>query len=198
MHRVEWTRLRWRMRGAWQWPVFAGATIAEAVLLNELPVWGDGAGGFAPGLLLAGCLNLIVVAVAAPVAALLLRRRRPDLPKAIARDYCGTALLGVLLAVLVTGGLSHRSVLADDRHDRALARLAVARYVERQQPAYRRGLALLDTVRVEPDMYRSCVPGSDPKRPLCLFVRTSQSPPGVTRDPDRVPNTAYRELGGFE
>src|SRR4051812_37973311 len=101
--------LRWRMRGAWQWPAFIGLTIAEAVLLNVLPVWGDGPGGMLPGLLLAACLNLVVVAVLAPLTGRLVRARRRDLPRAIASDYAGTVLLCALAAGLVIGGLSHRS-----------------------------------------------------------------------------------------
>src|SRR3954447_132150 len=115
MPAVEWTRLRWRMRGAWQWPAFLALTVIEAVLLNALPVWGDGVGGFVPGLLLAGSLNLVVVAVIAPLVGMLVRRRRRDLPKPIASDYAGTALLGVLFVALLAGGLSHRSDLAHDR-----------------------------------------------------------------------------------
>jgi hypothetical protein len=33
------------------------------------------------------------------------------------------------------------------------------------------------------------VPGAKPDRALCLFVDTSQSPPGVTLDHNRAPNT---------
>src|SRR4051794_39650492 len=80
MPAVEWTRLRWRMRGAWQWPAFPALTVIEAVLLNALPVWGDGVGGFVPGLLLAGSLTLVVVAVIAPLVGMIVRRRRRDLP----------------------------------------------------------------------------------------------------------------------
>src|SRR4051812_11035160 len=103
--RVDWTRLRWRMRGAWQWPAFIALTVAEAVLLDVLPVWGDGVGGFVPGLLLAGSLNLVVVALVAPLVGMALRRRRRDLPRTIASDYAGTVLLGLLFAGLVAGGL---------------------------------------------------------------------------------------------
>ena len=194
---MDLTRLRWRMRGAWQWPVFLLLTVGEAVLLNVLPVWGDGPGGFAAGLLLAGCLNLIVVALLAPVAGMLLRRRRRDLPRAIATDYAGTALLGALAVALVAGGLGHHAALAHERAARTAAIFQVAHYVREQEPAYRSGLNEMDTMRVEDDMYRACVNGPDPDRPLCLFVRTDQSPPGVTRDPDRAPNSAYRAQGGF-
>jgi hypothetical protein len=196
MPHVEWQRLRWRMRGAWQWPAFIALTVVEAVLLNVLPVWGDGVGGAVPGLLLAGSLNLIVVAVVAPVFGMLLRRRRRDLPRPVASDYAGTVLLGVLFAALVAGGLGHRAELRQARAARIAAIFGAAHFVRAQEPAYRRGLNEMDTMRVEDDMYRACVVGPDPDRPLCLFVHTDQSPPGVTRDPDRAPNSAYR-MGGF-
>lgn len=195
---MEWSRLRWRLRGAWQWPAFAVAVVVEAVLLNELPVWGEGAGGIVPGLLLAASLNLIVVALVAPVAGLLLRRRRRDLPRAIASDYAGTVLVGLLFAGLVIGGLTHRGDLQADREARATNALAVVRFVRAREPGFAHGLAMMDTIRVEGGMYRTCIPGDDPLRPLCLFVRTDQDPPSVTRDPDRAPNTTYRSRGGFD
>lgn len=198
MRRVDWTRLRWRMRGAWQWPVYVALTIAEAILLTALPVWGDGPdGGPLTGLLLAACLNLIVVALLAPLAGLLLRRRRADLPRAIAADYAGTALLALLFVGLVAGGLGHRGERRADHRARGALTLAVDRFVHRSEPGYITGLTALDAIRVEHDLYRGCVPGPDPRRPLCLFVRTSVSPPAVTRDPDRVPNGAYRSRGAF-
>lgn len=198
MPQVEWTRLRWRMRGAWQWPLFVALTVSEAVLLNVLPVWGDGPGGIVPGLLLAGFLNLVVVAVIAPLAGLLLRRRRRDLPRAIAADYAGATLLGALFAGLVIGGIGNHAAVAHDERARMAAMLQVAHYVHLQAPAYRRGLRSMDTMRVEQDMYRTCVRGPDPDRPLCLFVRTDQSPPGITEDHDRAPNDVYRVHGGFQ
>src|SRR3954470_13477708 len=115
MRRVEWSRLRWRLRGAWQWPAFGLAVAVEAVLLDALPVWGDGVGGLVPGVLLAASLNLVVVAVVAPLAGLALRRRRRDLPRAIAADYAGTVLVGVLFLGLLAGGVAHRGELQADR-----------------------------------------------------------------------------------
>jgi hypothetical protein len=186
------------MRGAWQWPAFGLLTVADAIVLNALPVWGDGPGGLVPGLLLAGALNLMVVALAAPLAGLLLRRRRRDLPRAIASDYAGAVLLGLLFAGLVAGGLSHRPALARDRHDRAVVGLEVARFVTDHRPEYRAGMAQMDTMRLEAGMYRSCVPGPDPIRPLCVIVRTDRTPPTVTEDLDRASNAVYRSHGGFE
>ena len=75
---------------------------------------------------------------------------------------------------------------------RTAAIFGAAHYVAAQEPTYRRGIPAMDTLRVEQDMYRACVTGRDPDRPLCLFVRTYQDPPGITDDPDRAPNSAYR------
>ena len=63
-----WTRrLRWRMRGAWQWPSFAVLTVLDAIVLVKLPFYSRGPGDLASGMLVAGFANLIVVAVVAPL-----------------------------------------------------------------------------------------------------------------------------------
>jgi hypothetical protein len=183
---VFWPRLRWRMRGAWQWPAFAALTVADAVLVARLPFEGDGpdaAGAF----LLAGFANLLVVAVVAPLAGMALRRRRPDLPRMVARDYAGTGLLALTTVGLVAGGLAHRGGLRAEHADRAAAVAAARAYVVAQAPRFRGGLAAPDVLRQEDDLYRVCVYGAE-KLPLCLFASTGQRPAGVTRDPARVPN----------
>jgi hypothetical protein len=53
-------------------------------------------------------------------------------------------------------------------------------------------------MRLEDDLYRTCVPGRDPKRWLCLYVNTRQRPAGVTLDGDRTPNSDLRVHGGFQ
>ena len=83
-------RLRWRLRGAWLWPTFLALTVVNAIVLRELPLAGErGPDGIMPALILAGFMNLVVVAVLAPLAGWLLRRRRRDLPRLIATDYSG-------------------------------------------------------------------------------------------------------------
>jgi hypothetical protein len=200
MERVErvWPRrLRWRLAGAWMWPAFAVLTVVDGVVLALLPFYGDGPGGFVPALLLAGFLNLLAVAVFAPLAGRGLRRRRPDLPRLVASDYAGAWLLGLIAALLLGGGLVHRpSVAAADDDERAVA-AAVHDYVLAQARRYSPGLGAIDAMRLEPDYYRACVPSEDPRRWLCLFVSTDQRPPGITRDPDQAPNAVYRQHGGF-
>ena len=191
------SRLRWRLRGAWQWPAFGVLTVIDAVLLTRLPFYGEGPGTLVAGLLVAGFANLLAVAVIGPLAGLRLRRRRPDLPKLIATDYASTAVLALICAGFLAGGLIHRPAVAAERADVAAVVASTHDYVVAQDPGYRDGLAAMDAMRIEEDLYRSCVPGPDPQRWLCLFVTTDQSPPGVTADPDQAPNAAYRRHGGF-
>jgi hypothetical protein len=192
------TRMRWRMRGAWLWPSFIALTVAEGIALEVLPISGDGPGGIVPGVLLAGFTNLIVVATIAPLAGRRLRRRRPDLPRPVADNYAGTALLCAIAAAMLALGLLHRPTVLAEREARRAQFGAVHDYVAAQAPEYRAGIALADTMRLDTDLYRTCVPGPDPKRWLCLFVNTQQRPAGVSLDLDRAPNAAYRRHGGFE
>ncbi len=184
------TRMRWRMRGAWLWPSFIALTLAEGVALEVLPIAGDGPGGVVPGVLLAGFANLIAVALIAPLAGRRLRRRRPDLPRVIADNYAGTALLCAIAAAIVGLGLLHRPTLQAEHAAEGAVAGAVHDYVVAQAPAYRGGIDAAEAVRIEEDVYRACVPGPDPKRWLCLYVTTDQRPPGVSLDHDRAPNRA--------
>jgi hypothetical protein len=191
MERLWLRRARWRMRGAWQWPAFVALTIADGLLIHELPLAGDGTGVVA-GIILAGFFNLFAVAVVAPGAALLLRRRRRDLPKIVAGDYAGTALL-LCVAVLLLGiGLAHRPAIRAGERAMTAQEQAVRGYVLSQAPAaYRVGLANANTWKIEDDLYRTCVPAHGTSRWMCLLVDTTQRPPGVTVDEDHVPNQSF-------
>lgn len=191
MERVWTSRLRWRMRGAWMWPAFAGLTLLDGLALHARPIAGERT-DLVSGLLLAAFFNLVVVAVIAPLAGALLRRRRGDLPRVVATDYAGTALMLLVTAgVLAAGAIHHPKVEERQRDFRAQA-AAVRTYVVHQAPpAYRANLARADTRRVDAELFRTCVPGPDPERALCLFVDTSQSPPGVKVDPNRETNRSF-------
>lgn len=178
------------MRGAWQWPTFPLFTLADGILLHELPVAGGGV-GIVAGLLIAGFLNLGVIAVAAPLAGLVMRRRRPDLPRLIASDYGGTVLMAVVVAALVALGLAHRPALQAEDQAYAAGLREVRTYVLRYAPAYRPGLRRTTTVRFGDGLFRACVPSRRADRALCLFVSTDQSPPGLRVDPNRAPNSTW-------
>jgi hypothetical protein len=188
---VWWPRLRWRMRGAWQWPAFAVLTAVDALLLARLPFRGDGADVLG-AVLLAGFFNLLVVAVAAPLVGVLVRLRRRDLPGVVARDYAGTALLAAVTCALLLGGVLHRSALSEERSDHAALMVGVHDYVVSQAPRFQAGLGRPDIVELETDQYRVCVYGSE-RLPLCLFVNTDQRPAGIRRDPSREPNTGLQQ-----
>ena len=188
MERVWHRRLRWRLRGAWQWPAFVALTLLDGILLTVLPPYRGGPPGVFPGVLLAGFLNLLAVAVVAPAVGRRLRRRRPDLPRFVAADYAGAWLLAAIAVALVAGGLMHRSAArADAAREQAVAR-AMHDYVLSRAPEYQAGLGSIDAFRLESDYYRACVPGRDAQHWFCLFVSTDQQPPGVTRDNDQLAN----------
>ena len=123
---VRWRRLRWRLRGAWQWPTFALLTVLDALLVAWLPFQGEG-GDAVGAVLIVGFFNLLAVAVVAPFLGMALRRRRPDLPFVIARDYAGTALLVTIFLALLAGGLLHRGPRVDQQHARAAGEAGRAR-----------------------------------------------------------------------
>jgi hypothetical protein len=196
VQRVWHRRLRWRLRGAWMWPSFLVLTLVDGALLVLLPPYEGGPPQLFPAVILALFFNLLIVAVAAPLAGLWLRRVRPDLPRFVAVDSAGAGLLAALCAVLVVAGLAHRSAHeAEDARQQAVAR-AMHDYVVSTAPEYNGGLDHIDAIRLEPDRYRVCVPAPDGRRALCLLVRTDQQPPGITRDPDQEPNGSFHQPPG--
>jgi hypothetical protein len=190
-------RLRWRLRGAWLWPSFVVVTLLETALLHWLPVQGDSA-RWVGALLAAGCLNLIAVVVVGGAGGILLRRRRRDLPKVVADDYAGTAALALVAIGLVVAGLAHRPAIVDRREAFDEQLLAVHRWVAQHGDAFASAhVGRADTVLIDEQLYRTCVPSRDPKRWLCLIVDTKRSPPRVKRDTDREPNASFRPRGPF-
>ena len=137
-------------------------------------------------MVLAGFFNLVAVAVLAPLCAVLVRRRRPDMPRIVARDYAGTALRGRWSRWSWSAvGLLHRPALLEAKRARAAQLAAVAalrrprRAASRVPRARRAGRHRAHGRRPVPHL-RARRPS--PTRALCLFVDTSQSPPGVTLD----------------
>jgi hypothetical protein len=185
------TRLHWRLRGAWLWPSFVLVTVLEMGLLHWLPVQGDATGWIA-ALLVAGTLNLIGIVVVGGIGGILLRRRRPDMPKVVADNYAGTAVLGAVAAGLLISGLLHRSEIVQHREAFGLQSSAVRDWVREHGDDFARAhLAFADSLLVDENLYRTCVPTRDPKRWLCLVIDTSASPPAVRRDRSREPNATF-------
>ena len=192
MGEALWTsRLRWRMRGATLWPAFVLAVVLDAVLLELLPISGDDGPGLFAALILAGVVNLIVVAVVAPLAGRLYRRRRPEMPMVVATDRAGTALLVLGAAFVATLGLVHRPALrAADADLTAQAQLAKSFVIIHGPAEYRTHADHLNTWKQGPNLYRTCVRGPDPDRAFCMIIDTAHSPARLSVDRDRRPNAA--------
>jgi hypothetical protein len=198
VERVWHRRLRWRLRGAWQWPAFMALTLVDAVLLVLLPPYDGAPEHLFPGVLLAGFANLLAVVVLAPPLGRLLRRRRPDLPRLVASNYAGAAVVTATTVVLVAGGLAHRSAVRAEQGREQAVGAAMHNFVVERAPQYRDSLGAIDAIRLDDDYYRACIPGEDARHWFCLFVSTDQHPPGVTRDTEEVSNSAYRPYGGLD
>jgi hypothetical protein len=193
------SRLRWRWRGALQWPAFLVLTVVDAVLLGVLPISGDEGTGLVPGLLLSMFFNLVAVAVAAPLLAIVVRRRRPELPTVVAQDYAGTALIVLVTLGLLAGGLVHAPARAEAERDFAAQLEAARTYAHLRAPAeYRGRVAEATSEKWDDELYRTCVPGDDPSRWFCMWVSTDQSPPGVTEDRNRESNASMTPFGVYD
>jgi hypothetical protein len=192
------SRLRWRWKGALQWPAFVALCLLDAVLLGVLPIAGDGGTGFVPAFLLAMFFNLVAVALIGPAAAVVLRRRRPDLPKVIAQDHAGTAALVLVTLGFLGLGLLHAPARHEAEHDLAAQAQAASRYVSTRAPEpYRSHARSMTTLKLDDELYRTCVPGDDPDRWFCLFVSTRESPPGIDVDGNRESNASLDRLGAY-
>jgi hypothetical protein len=188
--RQWWTRLRWRLRGATMWPAFLAALVVDAALLRALPISGDTAPDLFAAALLGFFFNLVAVAVGAPLLGRFVRRRRPALPKVVADDRAGTALIAGVAALLLAIGLVHRPAVQAHAHAFDLQAAAAREYVaERAPPPFRAHVDRMDTWTQGPGLYRTCVPGPTRRRAFCVFVNTRHDPPLVTGDRDQSPNS---------
>jgi hypothetical protein len=174
MERAWLRRMRWRRRGAWMWPAFALAVLADALIGHWLPPSGE-TQTVPAAALAATVLNLIGLVLLSRLLGALLRRARPDLPKVVARDYGGTIVIVAIGAALLVAGLVHRpSVLA---HRKALGD-AIARaqaFIGDRAPAeFRRNLEFVSTFAIEQgSIYRVCVPNEARVRTYCVVVKMS-------------------------
>ncbi len=200
-----WTRrLRWRLRGATQWPAFALLTVVDALVIDQLPPisTSDGTGlNFIEGLLIATFANLVLVGAAAPWLARRLANRRAaalaaagappptEAERDVLRDRTATALLAAGLAAVVAAGLANRPVIVSETEATEAAGRAVLAYVERSgSEELRRNAETANIVKLGDDYFRVCIARDERDRFFCLFVDTADDPPEVVRDPSGEPN----------
>ena len=187
-------RLRWRRRGAWMWPAFVGATIADAAIAHSLPPAGD-AESFTGAAVVALVLNLIAVILLSRPISLLLRRKRTDLPGIVARDYAGTGVILALSATLLTAGLVHHStVMADRSAQRDAVARAQAWIGDRAPAEFRRNVDYVSTFAIQPgQIYRECVPSATGVRTYCVVVDERQPFASSVHFSGYEPNSLFGE-----
>ena len=167
-------RLRWRLRGAWLWPSVVALTIADVLVGHLLPPVGE-AQSATSALLVALFLNLIAVAIIAPALAILVRRRRQDLPRIVARDYAGTAAVVTVTVGLIAAGIAHHSTVSADHKALETAIGRAQTYIGTHAPDdFRRNVFDTSTYEIEPgSVFRTCVRSTDRSRTYCVVVKTN-------------------------
>ncbi len=165
-------RMRWRRRGAWLWPMFTVATVLDGVLLHARPLTGTDEDLF--GALVIGLvLNVLAVVLVSRPGGALLRRPRPALPVAVARDYAGTYGVLLVTAALLAGGLVHHHTLVGQQRTLQEAIARAEAYIGYRAPApFRADAAQTDTFTIQAGrVYRTCVPNPLGTQTYCVIVR---------------------------
>jgi hypothetical protein len=169
----EWlARVRWRRRGAWMWPAFLGLTVIDGIIGTLLPGQGDST-RFVGAMLFGAAINLLAIVLLSWPVGLLVRRRRPDFPSFIARDYAGTLALSLVTVALLAAGLANHATIEADHRAMQDAVVRAQAYIGDHAPAeFVRNVGFVTTFVIQPrTVYRVCVPGRDSRRTYCVIVR---------------------------
>ena len=179
------------------WPAFVALIAVDAVIGHLLPPVGERQTLVAAAL--GGLvLNLLGVILLSWPIGLLIRRRRPDLPRSIARDYGGTAVVLTITTVLLVAGLAHRSSITGEQASMRDALVRAEAFIgDRAPDQFRRNIKLIDTVAIQPgSIYRMCVPGAHGIRTYCVVVNTQLPFARSVRFAGYEPNSVLSEGTG--
>jgi hypothetical protein len=195
-------RIRWRLIGAWRWPLFVVITFIDAAIVTAEPPFGARA-LFFPALFLCSFGNLFLIGAVAPWLAKRLRAREAaaagpaTFPPAghhellVDKIACACLVLGSLGLVAAGLGNQKTEVCVTDRVCHAGD--AVRSYVNAHAPAEVKGR--VDAANSHPTQedgfFRVCVPYDDARRQYCMFVDANRNPPRVVPDRDTRPNDVY-------
>jgi hypothetical protein len=193
-------RLRWRLRGAWQWPAYAVLTVLDALILHSLPPGATGV-RFVPGLIVSSFANLFLMGAVAPWLAkrLAVRERAGGgngVPLSVRievlKDRTAAVLLCVATVGLIAAGLAARPVVVSETKDTERNAELVRDYVlERAPHEIQRNVDTANTIRLEEGYFRTCVNYDDRTRAWCVFVEVDAEPPAIRRDPSTLPNQEF-------
>ena len=200
-----WTRrLRWRLLGAWRWPLFIGLTIADGFIAHALPPTG-GHAQLVPSMIIASFSNLFLIGLVAPWLARRLAARQgiPAGPASfppvghveLVTDRLAAGLLVLATLGLVAAGLGNKKVVVADTDRLARAGTAAQAFAEAHGSPEIKQAAQQGNINSrelqENGFFRMCVPYNDPRRQFCMFVDANRRPPTVRLDHDTRPNQQY-------
>jgi hypothetical protein len=197
-----WTRrLRWRLRGAWQWPAFAALTLVDGLIIHLLSPTGADV-DLVLGVIVASFGNLFLVGLVAPWLArrLLARQERSERvtgvrgpPAEVVHDRTATALLCLGALAVLASGLALQPVVVSETDATEENARVVQDYVEQNaRQEVRRNLETANTIRLGEGFFRTCIALDDRTRAYCLFVDVNEDPAAVRVDPNPVPNDEFQ------
>ena len=186
-------RLRWRLRGAMQWPAFAVFTLLDAVVIAELPPSVVREPNLIVGVLAATFGNLVLVGAVAPFLARRMAERESDQTgRELLQDRIATIALALGLLACLVSGLANRPVIVSETEATEEVGRQLRAYVERSgSEELRRNLETANTIRLSEGYFRVCIARDDRRRNLCLFIDTEKDPTEVRRDPSAEPNAGF-------
>jgi hypothetical protein len=165
-------RARWRWRGAWLWPAFVITAVLDGVVAHARPFAGD-TQGFFGGLLAGLIINLLAVVCCSGALGKVLRRRRTDLPVAVARNYGGTFAVATVSVALAAIGVARHGGIAARQRALADAIVRAEAFIGDHAPAtFRADATRTDTFTIQAgEIYRTCVSSPDGRRAYCVIVK---------------------------
>jgi hypothetical protein len=172
MEAAWFARARWRWRGAWLWPAFVVTAVLDGVIAATRPFVGDHQ-SFYGGLLGGLIFNLLVVVLLGRILGLVLRRRRRDMPEAIARNYGSTAGVVAISGLLLGIGVARHPGIVERQQTLRDAIVRAEAYIgTHAPPEFRVNAYVTNTYVIEAgSVYRTCVPSRLRPRYYCVIVR---------------------------
>jgi len=196
-------RLRWRLRGALQWPAFVLFTLLDALVINALPPAVIERPNLIVGLLAATFGNLVLVGAAAPFLAKRLASREQlahagatavpaQTRREVLQDRVAAVLLAAGLLATLVSGLANRPVIVSETEATEEVGRQLRAYVDHAgDEELRRNLETANTVRLGEGFFRACIARDDRRRFACLLIDTEKEPTEVRRDPSEEPNAKF-------
>jgi hypothetical protein len=199
-----WTRrLRWRLIGAWRWPLFLLLTIADGLIVHWLPPTGVRA-LLVPAIVICGFANLFLIGAIAPWLARRLVARQGERPPSatfppanhleLLTDRIAAIVLALATVGLLAAGAGNHKVVvaATDRLARGGAAARDYALIHGASDIRRNARsANINSHELQQDgLFRMCIPYDDPTRAFCMYVDASRQPPTVRPDGDSRPNGA--------